>query len=287
MTTLKYLLRRLEVSATSFLYSLPADHSARSASDRGAYPNLALRAALDPRLFSVFRRHPDYTPILEHVDRKLGLQYLSIIRDKYGLNCSDILSITEPLNTVGMPRLHHLPGLDRAVSMTALRYLKVALDITRSVGTDLGHVVEIGCGFGGQSIILDRLAKIHSYTFIDIWQVNLLIRAFVESIGVSFDYSTSTISDSVCRRDGWDMAISNYAYSELPLALQRRYYQAILSRSTSGYMTMNSGEKGSFGSISNLSRTELLTLLPSSSWREEIPLTMPGNYIISWGSCRL
>lgn len=283
----KYLLRRAEVSLRSFAMRPRYDLSGRSASDRGLYPDLALRAAIDPRLFSVFRRHPDYTPILEHVDPRLGALYLSIIRDHYGLSSSDVLSIVEPLSLIGSPRLYSLPGLSRPVSTTALRYLKVALDITCSVGVDLGDVVEIGCGYGGQSIILSRVANLRSYTFIDIWQVNLLLRAFVESVGVDFEYTVSTLSESFLRRSSWDFAISNYAFSELPLRLQRRYIDSVLAHASSGYMTMNSGSLGSFGSILNLSRADLLDIFPSSDWRPEFPLTMPDNYILGWGSCGL
>ena len=38
-------------------------------------------------------------------------------------------------------------------------------------------VIEIGCGYGGQALILSRVMEINSYTFLDLWQVNLLIRS--------------------------------------------------------------------------------------------------------------
>ena len=41
------------------------DTEFRSASDNGKYPEFALKAALDPHTFSVFRRHHKYTGILE------------------------------------------------------------------------------------------------------------------------------------------------------------------------------------------------------------------------------
>ena len=59
------------------------DKENKSASDNGEYPELALKAALDPATFSVFRRHYKYTAILEHVSKKQAEEYLNIIRGKY------------------------------------------------------------------------------------------------------------------------------------------------------------------------------------------------------------
>ena len=67
------------------------DNDYKSASDNGEYPELALKAALDPATFSVFRRHHKYTGILEHVSRKEGEQYLNIIREKYKIKDDEIL----------------------------------------------------------------------------------------------------------------------------------------------------------------------------------------------------
>ena len=82
---LKNLKRPFSSIKTSLLRNTSAlftDVSFKSASDNGAYPELALNAAMDPALFSVFRRHGAYTPILEHVTRKQGQDYIEIIRTK-------------------------------------------------------------------------------------------------------------------------------------------------------------------------------------------------------------
>ena len=38
-----------------------------------------------------------------------------------------------------------------------------------------------------------------------------------------------------------DLLINNYAFSELPKNLQIKYLEEVISKSTHGYMTMNSG----------------------------------------------
>jgi hypothetical protein len=259
-----------------------SDPTFKSASDNQKYPELALSAALNPDIFSVFRRHSLYTPILEHVSRKQGEEYLGIIQEDYSYSTKEIIEAISPLLRIGQPILHKIKGLPSPVSTTALRYLKVALEIKALRGENLGHVVEIGCGYGGQAVILDRVAEIQSYTFIDLWQVNMLIKRFIEASPRACNYSVSTLREAVRPRSSWDLAISNYAFSELPRVLQEKYLANIVLASQHGYMTMNSGIEGGFGSIANMSLSELQSALPNASVIEERPLTNSKNYILAW-----
>ena len=261
------------------------DKDYKSASDNGEYPELALKAALDPATFSVFRRHHQYTDVLEHVSRKYGEEYLEIIRDKYKLKDDEIFEILKPLMQLGNPRLLKLRGLSNKISTTGLRYLKIALDIKELTGNNIGNVVEIGCGYGGQAIILDRILHIDSYTFYDLWQVNLLIKRFIEDSNFSTKYKISTIKeDSSNARNSWDFCISNYAFSELSKELQEIYINRILNKTKKGYMLMNSGLSGKFGNIKNHSQKELLNILKKASVQREIPLTYKNNYLLIWGA---
>ena len=246
----------------------------KSVSDNGEYPELALKAALDTTTFSVFRRHHKYTNILEHVSRKEGEQYLKIIRGKYKMKDDEIFQILNPLMKVGNPKLLRLKGLSNEISTTGLRYLKIALDIKKITGRNIGNVVEIGCGYGGQAIILDQLLEIESYTFYDLWQVNLLIKRFIENSNFRTQYSIATIKeDSYKCRNSWDFCISNYAFSELPKAIQKIYINKILNKTKKGFMLMNSGVNGKFGDVLNYSQKELLNTLRNASIHNEITLT--------------
>ena len=260
------------------------DKKYKSASDNGEYPELALKAALDPATFSVFRRHHKYTSILEHVSRKEGEQYLNIIRGEYKMKDDEIFQILKPLMKVGNPKLLRVKGLSNKISTTGLRYLKIALDIKKITGSKIGNVVEIGCGYGGQAIILDQLLQIESYTFYDLWQVNLLIKRFIENSNFSSKYTISTIrEDSFNCRNSWDFCISNYAFSELPKAIQEIYINKIINKSRKGFMLMNSGVSGKFGNVINFSQKELLNTLKNASIHDEIPLTYVDNYLLTWG----
>ena len=262
------------------------DQELKSASDyEFEYPEFALKAALDPATFSVFRRHHKYTSVLEHVSKKGGEEYLNIIREKYKLKDDEIFQILKPLMKVGNPRLLKLKGLSNKISTTGLRYLKIALDIKELTGNNIGKVVEIGCGYGGQAIILDKILDIDSYTFYDLWQVNLLIKRFIEDSTFSTKYNISTIKeDSFISRNSWDFCISNYAFSELPKELQKIYIDRILNKTKKGYMLMNSGLRGEFGKIKNYSQKELLNILKNANVKKEIPFTSKNNYLLTWGT---
>ena len=82
----------------------------------------------------------------------------------------------------------------------------------------------------------------------------------------------------------WDLAISNYAFSELPRDLQKEYIIKVLGKSQRGYMIMNSGLKNETGrSNGKLTLDELRNLLPKFEVIDEDPNTGPDNYVIVWG----
>jgi len=73
--------------------------------------------------------------ILENVNKNLSEAYLHVIRNDYGLSNGDILELTKPLTYLGSPFLYRIGGLADPVSLTSLRYLKVALDIVSTRGS--------------------------------------------------------------------------------------------------------------------------------------------------------
>jgi len=253
-----------------------------SASDNGWYPEIALEAALCQKRYAKFRRNRNYMRILEHVDVRLASDYLDIIQDKYGLSEDIIMDLVGPLQQEGGPILRKLKKLSSPISTTALRYLKVALDIKERYGAEMGRVVEIGCGFGGQAILLDKITRIKSYTFIDLWQVNMLIRRFIENSSLSCDYAVATIRDLKLREDKWDIIISNYAFSELKRECQQQYVEKVLLNARHGYMTMNSGFGGKFGGIHNMRVDELTQLIRNCRIIEETPKTGFNNFVLTW-----
>jgi hypothetical protein len=81
----------------------------------------------------------------------------------------------------------------------------------------------------------------------------------------------------------YNLAISNYAFSELPSELQLAYVRKILARSKRGYLTMNSGRAGNPFIGDHLSLERLRKALPDFEVLEELPATPFNNYVIVWG----
>lgn len=257
-----------------------AVHGLRSASDSGFYPEAARRAAQDARAFATFKRNPFYRQVLEHVSGEQGTQYLEQIQMKWPHLIEDIDKfkindeIGDPFRTTYSPI--------GEISPTTLRYLKVACDLRELFG-DLTEfdVVEIGGGYGGQFLLVDQLWQLASWTVFDLDPVLQLITRYLECHLVNSVYKPTTLNRFDSQTARFDLAISNYAFSELPKALQLRYISKVLSRAKRGYMTMNSGKTAGHGQ--GMTIPELRAYFPALQVLDEVPLTFADNYILVWG----
>lgn len=231
--------------------------------------------------FDRFRRIFDYREILEHVDYGLGLAYLRKIQsinpmmlEQFGeFKANDIL---------GKPRTFHFPMVGKT-SPTTLRYVSVAAEIEQ-LFSDQGikRVVEIGAGYGGQALVLQRTVNFSSYCIFDLPNVQILIEKYLsahEIENVTFpDVHTLDLLTS-------DLVISNYAFSELPRNLQKIYLNRILKHSKNGYLIMNSGRSNLTGrSIGKITIEEIREAIPNIEIFDESPLTGPDNYLLIWKS---
>ena len=160
-----------------------------------------------------------------------------------------------------------------------MRYLKVASDLKLLLGPDLGPVAEIGCGYGGQTLVNNQLLDVHSARLFDLPFVNKLIDRYLNAHLLKGAYFTTVINKE--EPHDYDLVISNYAFSELPKMLQLAYVKKVLAKSKRGYLTMNSG-LGNARSTAKSSIEELKQLLPEFKLIEEEPLTANQNYIIIW-----
>jgi hypothetical protein len=190
------------------------------------------------------------------------------------------LSTVLKSDEVGNPIKYHYEGYENSLSPTTLRYLKVASDLKKFFGSSLGQVAEIGCGYGGQTLVNDQLLTVHSARLFDLPFVNKLIDRYLNVHLLNGAYLTSTINKEEPRN--YDLIISNYAFSELPKTLQLTYIKKILAKSKKGYLTMNSGLRND-RSLEKFTLNELKELLPEFRTIKEEPLTADQNYIIVWG----
>lgn len=254
--------------------------SLRSASDDGSYPEVARRAAQDASAFAKFKRNESYRVLLEHVSEEIGAQYLEQIEKKWA-RLIDEIETFKINDETGDPIRFTYPRVGE-ISPTTLRYLKVACDLRDLFGELTAfHVVEIGGGYGGQFLLADLLWDLASWTLLDLDPVLQLVSRYLECHLINSVYNPTTLNRFDSQRAGFDLAISNYAFSELPKALQLKYISKVLTKARRGYMTMNSGKAAS--DSLHMTIAELRMHFPALLILDEVPLTSAENYILVWG----
>jgi putative sugar O-methyltransferase len=245
------------------------------------YENSVRRIIKSKARLRRFRRIYDYREILEHVDYPLGKKYLAIINEKkYPMD--ELLNLIRTNECLGRPRKYVFPSIGPA-SPTTLRYIAVAADIQDRFGEKgFDSIAEIGGGYGGQVAVLGNLRMFNEYFVYDLPSVQYLIKQYLAVTHTeNVDYGDLNVQN----RDSYDFVISNYAFSELPRQLQLEYLEKVILKSRNGYMLMNSGIKNETGrSEGKLTLDELKELIPNLVVSDEIPLTSPDNYLITWAS---
>jgi hypothetical protein len=254
----------------------------KSDSDSTSYSDFVSAAVRDDKKLGKFRRAHSYRMILEHVDFKLGCEYLNRLT-----STTIALYLNDPtlknLSKVGSPRVYYYPQLGW-ISPTIIRYLYVNqrfLDLFSSKGVQ--KVGEIGIGFGGQFAITSKSLQLSEYSLYDLPVVLALAEKTLGKAELLTESFKQQPIDPVIR-NSFDLVISNYAFSELPANVQRDYISKILINSPCGYLTMNSGRTDVTGrSTGKISLEEIKIAIPGCEVLDEDPLTGPDNYIIVWG----
>jgi putative sugar O-methyltransferase len=237
------------------------------------------------KVFKKFRRNFHYRQILEHVDYKLGIAYLSRLSEQSIQGLRQFSEIAA-LSSIGSPRRFYFKKLGM-ISPTVIRYQYVNQELERHFGERIGkNVAEIGVGFGGQFVLLSSQYDIEKYMMFDLPQVLKLTQKVLITAGVETSIvEVGNIDNPTIK--GCDLVISNYAFSELPREIQRKYIEGVMASSTRGYLIMNSGKTDISGRSSGKhTLEELRRVLPSFEVLEEDPLTGPDNYVIIWGHKR-
>jgi len=266
------------LSRSKKLYVQSSDY--RSDSENGRYAQVVYDALKSQKKFDNFKMNKTYRGILEHVTKEQGSSYLEILHARNDQILENGLSTVLKSDSIGNPQKYSYQGITIPLSPTTLRYLKVASDLKLLFGRKLGCVAEIGGGYGGQALVNDQLLDVRHVRIFDLPIVNKLINRYLNSYLFHGAYETTFINNE--SENKYDLAISNYAFSELPETVQKIYIKKVLSQSSRGYLTMNSGLGGKRSS-GKLSIGELRDLLPEFEVFEENPLTSQFNYIICWG----
>ena len=253
----------------------------RSQSDDGNYVAILNRINENENVFNNFKRNRFYRQILEHTTKIQGDEYLKKIKEDNPLLINKIETFKEN-DLIGNPNLSNYPSIGN-ISPTTLRYIKVASDLKFIFKENIGdNICEIGAGYGGQFLILDKVFKLKRYNIFDLKAATLLIEKYLESFLLNSSYKLNTLNKYDSSKE-FDLTISNYAFSEIEKSMQIKYIEKVLSKSKRGYLTMNSGKKNSEFRDKHLTLKELENLLPKFEIIDEKPLIWEDNYIIIWG----
>jgi hypothetical protein len=243
------------------------------------YLELVERAGSDAEIFKKFRSCSAFINILDHVSIQHGEGYVAEILSsgKNQILRQENLKVLKSIDSIGGGLQYYFKGAGK-ISPTYLRYLKVLSDLEILFG-ELGNlkIAEIGIGFGGQGLVLNRIAAADSISFYDLPPVLDLARRYLTSTNTlgNFEY----INGRDPKVGKYDLVISNYAFSELSRIIQEIYLNNVVLNSRHGYITWNDL---AFQKLESFSLADLLRLIPNSQILAEAPLTARNNSIIYW-----
>jgi hypothetical protein len=244
--------------------------------DYSAYLNVCKQAIENDEIFQNFRRNPNYTGILEHVNHELGVGYIAEIR-KQSPELIQYLNRFATSDKVGSPNIEYFEEIDFELAPSDLRYIKVLGDLIRFFGDlDELDIVEIGGGYGGQCKIIYDLYRPKSYTIIDVEEALLLTNKYLK------EFSINPILQHPDKLDihHHDLLISNYAFTEFDRNYQDLYIEEVINMSKRGYITCNFF---GFRNDGALNKEEVFKLKAKGIFIPEEPLSGENNIIYIWG----
>jgi len=202
----------------------------------------------NPKTWS-FKSDPRYNNILEHVSHHEGEKYLFEIttrfNDIYTINKNRLIDICMINDSCGSPNKYNISNFVNC-SPTNLRYILHSLLILSWMKVNnLNHVdiVEIGGGYGGLCFFMYNMSplfnvNIKSYTIFDLPEPLILQEKYLAQLNIT-TVNFMTI-DNIQNIQENSFLISNYAYSEITLELQKIYTERLLNPFIShGFLTWN------------------------------------------------
>ena len=179
-----------------------------------------------------FKSKKEYTYVLEHVSYQHGLEYLNEILSKYShvIDKKIMENLCIENDTYGKPTKYHYEDFIEC-SPTSLRYILHALHTLNHIDTHEVNIIEIGGGYGGLCLCINRLShlfhiKINSYTILDLPEPSALQSTYL----VDLDNVTCTTLSEVKDLKHNSFLVSTYSFSEIDLKYQKEYTEKVLNK---------------------------------------------------------
>ena len=201
------------------------------------YLKICEAAVKNEKVFNQFKTSHYYRTIAEHCPYELAMVYYDKMEREKSLFLKHV-SLLREKEKFGSPQIiNHEPY----ISTSTIRYLKVADDIRNIFGnTKNFSIIEIGGADGGQATVLDTVMGFREYIDIDLeWPAKLAKKYCLLNNVSNFTSCRPNHALMHLREEKYDMAISNYAFSECEEDTQDFYINEIFSRCERGYITVN------------------------------------------------
>jgi hypothetical protein len=197
-----------------------------------------------------FKSSPEYRIILEHCTEEHGNQYIAAIQERFGelyeRNKGLLVDICRANDIYGNTIKCDFANFTTC-SPSNLRYILhsfLVLSYMKACMLKNVDIIEIGGGYGGLCFFLHKLAglfeiTIDSYSIFDLEEPSLLQKKYLEGLGIVANMNFLHI-DSVKNLKKNSFLVSNYAFSEISMDLQKRYTADVLNPYTShGFLAWN------------------------------------------------
>ena len=227
-----------------------------------------------------FKSHPDYTYMLEHVNYLQGLDYLKIIKnnfsDFYKKYINYLIDLCNLNDKYGKTIKYNFQNFTKC-SPTNLRYILHSLLILEDIkkyNLNSVDIIEIGGGYGGLCFYIFKIAKIYNidiktYTIFDLLEASKLQSVYLKSLNI--ENCNFYQLDNYDKLNTNSFLVSTYAYSEIPMSIQKEYSEKIINIYTKyGFIAWNNIPVYNFGNNINIEK------------EIEYPLTSKNNYFVRY-----
>ena len=166
-------------------------------SDRNKFKECCKLFVKNDYEFRRFKTHPEIIDIIETTSYESGINYLNHILNKNKQKIDNkAIEIFKFIDKLGHPYRYDF-GIPGVISPSVLRYYSIMGDIERLHGSlDDKIVVEIGSGYGAQSLMLKSFYNIKKYIIIDLPEVIELNKKYLAESGMDLrEYEFYTSDD--------------------------------------------------------------------------------------------
>ena len=190
----------------------------------------------------IFKSMPNYQGVLEHVDKSTGDRYFNEIKIRYTNLFKDNKKLLELLcsenDYFGTPQKYYFDDFAYC-SPTNIRYILhsfLILEYIQKLNLNHLDIIEIGGGYGGLCFFINKLScvfniTISTYTIFDLLEASKLQEKYLSNLNVKNSYFYQLDKFENLKQNSF--LISNYAFSEISLELQKQYSAKIIKPFTS------------------------------------------------------